>query len=72
MRRVLAFAGLGITASLFATSTPASACDPNRPPYCQTPCSIAQNAYYQAYRATGGYYGPLPSWYGLDLGVCGS
>lgn len=72
MRRAIAFAWLGVVASLFATSTPAAACDPNRPPFCQTPCSIAQTAYTTAYRASGGYYGPLPSWYELDLGRCGS
>lgn len=71
-RRLVAVAGLGIVGSLFAHATPAAACDPNRPPWCENVCTIVPDAYYVAYRATGGYEGPLPSWYELDLGVCGS
>jgi hypothetical protein len=70
MRRTLAFAGLGIVASLFAHATPASACDPNRPPFCQTPCSVTKQTYIKAWYATGGASGPLPSWYELDLMSC--
>lgn len=70
MRRITAFAGLAVAALLFTPSTPASACDPNRPPFCQTPCSITKTAYTRAYYATGGYEGPLPSWYELDLMSC--
>ena len=72
MRRVIAFAGLGIVASLFAHATPAAACDPNRPPWCQNACTIVPPLYQNAYHRTGGAAGPLPSWYELDLGRCGS
>lgn len=62
MRRVIALAGLSVVAALFATPGTASACDPYRPPWCETPCTIARDAYYLGYYGTGGYDGPLPSW----------
>lgn len=73
MRRIVALtAAAGAALAFVPLSTPASACDPNRPPWCETPCTLARSAYYIPYSATGGYYGPMPSWYELDLGVCGS
>lgn len=72
MRRTLIAVGLGIVATLFAAPNPAAACDPNRPPWCENVCTIVPDVYYVAYRATGGYEGPLPHWYELNLGVCGS
>lgn len=38
MRRTLALAGLAVVATLVAAPAPASACDPQRFPYCETPC----------------------------------
>lgn len=72
MRRAIAVAGLSVVGALFAHSTPAMACDPNRPPWCENACTIVPDLYQAAYRAAGGYEGPLPSWYQLNLGVCGS
>jgi hypothetical protein len=71
MRRTLAIAGLAVGAALFAAPAPASACDPNRPPFCQTPCTITRDLYNFVYRTSGGYEGPLPSWYELGLMQCG-
>lgn len=74
MRRVIALAGVAGVALGIAplATTPASACDPNKPPYCQTPCDGVRAQWYRVYQAGGGYGGPVPSWYSLDLGVCGS
>lgn len=44
-RRTFALAGLGIVAALLAPASPASACDPNRFPYCMTPCRAAVHHY---------------------------
>lgn len=71
MRKVFAIAGLGVVASLFPLSGSASACDPQKPPFCQTPCTLTRTAYKAAYYATGGPEGPLPSWYELGLMECG-
>lgn len=71
MRRIVALAAIAGSALAFVPlSTPASACDPNRPPYCQSVCTIAPPAYYKVYQATGGYDGPLPRWSELGLPVC--
>ena len=70
-RKAFAIAGLGIVAALFPMSGTASACDPNKPPFCQTPCTLVRDAYRAAFYASGGYNGPLPSWYELDLMDCG-
>jgi hypothetical protein len=70
-RRLVAVAGLAVIGALFPLSTPASACDPNRPPFCQTPCTITRDVYRFAYYTSGGSEGPLPSWYELDLMDCG-
>lgn len=72
MRRVAALAAvLGSGAVLFASAGPAAACDPNRPPFCQTPCTLTRDAYRLVFNASGGYNGPLPSWYELGLMDCG-
>jgi hypothetical protein len=69
VRRALALAaaGLGIAAAVLPV-TVASACDPRTPPWCNTPCSIAEDVYTAA-RNTAGVG---PTWYNLDLGVCGT
>jgi hypothetical protein len=69
MRRTLALAatGLAVAAAVLPVTT-ASACDPTKPPWCNTPCSIAQDAYTFA-RNTAGVG---PAWSNLDLGVCGT
>lgn len=70
MRRLLALAAMGVAAASIALpSTPASACDPNRPPYCMTACGVVVQEYQAVRNYTGGR---LPYWYSLDLGVCGS
>ena len=71
-RRLIAVVGLAVVGGLFSFTQPASACDPNRPPWCENTCTITPDLYRVVYNASGGYYGPLPSWYELDLGVCGS
>jgi hypothetical protein len=60
MRRLIAFAGLSVTASLFAHATPAAACDPQQPPWCQNACTIVPPAYYRVWYDTGGPNSPLP------------
>lgn len=69
-RRLVAVAGLSVVGALFPLSTPAAACDPNRPPWCENVCTITRDAYRLAYWASGGSEGPLPSWYELDLMSC--
>ncbi|HVF04063.1 MAG TPA: hypothetical protein VNA20_04420 [Frankiaceae bacterium] len=68
MRRLIAIAGLSVAGGLFLTPTTASACDPNRPPYCMTVCSVSEDVYrtvwYQAYRQDI----LLPHW--SELPVC--
>lgn len=69
MRRTLMLAALAVAAAApLLPVAPASACDPNRPPWCETPCSIAQDA-YNTVRNT---VDRGPYWYNLDLGVCGT
>jgi hypothetical protein len=68
MRRSLALAALAVASAAPLLSTPASACDPNRPPWCQTPCSIAESTYSGARNTVG----RGPYWYDLNLGVCGT
>lgn len=69
MRRTLGFAALTIAAAApLLPVAPASACDPYRPPWCQNACTISQ-ATYNTVRNTAGRG---PSWYNLDLGVCGT
>ena len=70
MRRTLAFAALAVAAAApLLPVAPAAACDPYRPPWCQNACTIGQSAYTTARNAAGGRG---PSWYNLDLGVCGT
>lgn len=69
MRRTLMLATLAVAAvAPMLPTAPASACDPNRPPWCQNACTIAQSA-YTGVRNT---VGRGPTWYNLDLGVCGT
>jgi hypothetical protein len=71
MRRIVALAGaagLALGIAPFAT-TPASACEPQKPPYCQTTCDGVRADYYRVNQTAGR---PLPAWYDLDLEVCGS
>ncbi|HEX8003525.1 MAG TPA: hypothetical protein VF519_12595 [Mycobacteriales bacterium] len=68
MRRTLALAALAVAAAAPLLATPASACDPYRPPWCQNACTIGQSAYTSVRNAAG--VGPY--WYNLDLGVCGT
>lgn len=71
MRRTLLLATLAVAAAApVLPAAPASACDPNRPVVgCHTACSYAQYQYSNA-RRLAGYRGP--SWYDLNLGVCGT
>jgi len=69
MRRILGFAVLAVAAAApLLPSAPAAACDPNRPPWCETPCSIAHE-FYGNMRNT---IDRGPYWYDLNLGVCGT
>lgn len=68
MRRTLVFAALAVAAAAPLLSTPASACDPYRPPWCQNACTIARSGYTTVHDTVG----RGPSWYNLDLGVCGT
>lgn len=67
MRRTLALAAVacGLAATLLPVSG-ASACDPNKPPFCNTPCSLAKQYYTVVHNAAG----RGPAWSNLDLGVC--
>lgn len=68
MRRTLGLAALAVAAAAPLLSTPASACDPNRPPWCQNACTIAQSGYTSVRNTVG----RGPTWSNLDLGVCGT
>lgn len=69
MRRTLVVAALAVSAlAPILPVGPVSACDPNRPPWCQNACSIAGDT-YNGVRNT---VGRGPYWHNLDLGACGT
>lgn len=72
MRRLLILVGFGLVASPLAPTQTASACDPNRPPFCMTVCNTVPPLYSTVrYRASQQDV-LLPTWHQLGVPVCAS